>query len=193
MKGALSAYGVQRKELIMPPGYVKPYAMPPRPAPDHPTLGLRLRVWWKKEELDTALANGADPTESPELTLRARQLVEPKRRETLAQEIYSLLAVAERPRDPLQVAFRASQVRANRSLLLELAARLRDHGPHALRGLAMTSRLLRDSRGPLYPGNGPRTLERAVGDALSALEPEPLPTASPPDRASRRVGGNRTH
>jgi hypothetical protein len=147
-----------------------PYALPPGRSTDRPSLWLRLRVWWRRGKLDTALAQGADPTQTRELTLRAQQLVEPKKREALAEAIERLLAIAERPRAPVQVTFRPTQVRANRRLLVELAARLRDHGPHPLHGLAMSALLLEDGRGPLYPGSGPRMLERALRDVLSALE-----------------------
>jgi hypothetical protein len=160
----------------MPSGYVMPHSMPPAPPAYRPTIWLRLRVWWKREELDAALADGADPTESPQLTLRAQQLVGSGKRAELATSIHALIDIADRRPHPLQATFRPSQVQANRSSLLELAERLRGQGPHALRGLAMTTRLIEDGRGPLYPDNGPRTLECAVHDAISGLETEPLRT-----------------
>jgi hypothetical protein len=165
----------------MPSGYVMPHSMPPAPRADRPTIGLRLRVWRKREVLDAALADGAEPTQSPELTLRAQQLVEPRKRAELATSIHALIDIADRQPNPLQATFRPSQVQANRSSLLELAERLRGQGPHALRGLAMTARLIEDGRGPLYPGNGPRRLARAVRDAIWGLDPDPLQTeAAPP-------------
>jgi hypothetical protein len=66
--------------------------------------------------------------------------------------------------------FRPRQVQANRSLLLELTERLRGQRPHAVRGLAMTSLMLEDGRGPLTTDSNPATLERAVRACLSALD-----------------------
>jgi hypothetical protein len=62
------------------------------------------------------------------------------------------------------------QIDANRSLLLELAARLRGNGPHALQGVAMTALMLEDGTGPLLFSNRSATLERAVRACLSALD-----------------------
>jgi hypothetical protein len=50
----------------------------------------------------------------------------------------------------------------------DLAERLRDPGPHPPRGLAMTSLLLEDARGPLSFDSRPAALERAPA-ALSAF------------------------
>ena len=161
----------------MPPGYVMPYSVPShsRPhRPHRPSLVLRERVLFKAIELDAALAGGDDPTRTPELALRAEQLADPKRRERLARAILRLIAIADRrqryavitPLAPLK----PSQIDASRSPLLELAARLRDNGPHALQGVAMSALLLEDGTGPLFFSNGPATLERVVRACLSALD-----------------------
>jgi hypothetical protein len=65
-----------RKELIMPSGYVMPREVSARSRPYRPSLALRVRVWLKGLELDAALAGGADPAQSDELALRAKQLAE---------------------------------------------------------------------------------------------------------------------
>lgn len=156
----------------MPSGYVmrSPAA---RGAPRRAGLKTRLRAWWKAPELDAALADGMDPTGSDELTARAEQLASPKKRAELATAVERLVAIADRPSERLATAwifFRRDQVRANRSLLLRLAERLRDPGPHALKGVAMTSVLLGDYRSPLHIKDGPGTLEGAVRSTLSALD-----------------------
>src|SRR5688500_6535045 len=108
-----------------------------------PGLLLRLRVGLKALDLDQALAGGADPTESRELTLRAAQLIEPGKRELLAESIDNVLYVAAA--DPVttlgstRVPFRRDRIEANRDQLVELAGKLRSRGPHALRGLAMAA------------------------------------------------------
>jgi hypothetical protein len=161
----------------MPPGYVMPYSVPShsRPhRPHRPSLALRARVWFKTIELDAALAGGDDPTRTPELALRAEQLTDATRRERLARAILRVIAMADRrqryavitPLAPLK----PWQIDANRSLLLELAARLRGNGPHALQGVAMTALMLEDGTGPLLFSNRSATLERAVRACLSALD-----------------------
>jgi hypothetical protein len=144
-----------------------------RSAPRRPRLKLRLRTWWNAPELDSALADGVDPAGSEELTARAAQLARPNQRAELATAIKHLVAIADRPPARLVSApplFRHDQVRANRSLLLSLAERLNGEGPHALKGVAMTSVLLNDFRSPIHIKDGPRTLEDAVRAALWALD-----------------------
>lgn len=159
----------------MPSGIVTPWDMSPRPPVHHrPGLILRARVWLKDLELDAALAGGADPGKSEELAFRATQLASRKKRNEMASGINHLIAIADRhsraaiatPHAP----FRPHQVQANRSLLLELEQRLRAHRPTALPGLALTSLMLEDGRGPLTTDNDPATLERAGRAALSALD-----------------------
>jgi hypothetical protein len=161
----------------MPSGYVMPYSMPSRSRPHRPrrpSLRLRARVWFKSMELDAALAGGDDPTRTPELAMRAEQLVDPTGRERLAQAILRVITIADRHKSEVLIMplapFRPWQIDANRSLLLELAARLRGSGPHALRGVAMTALMLEDGTGPLLFGNRPATLERAIRACLSALD-----------------------
>jgi hypothetical protein len=170
------------KEPIVP-GYIfapfySPYYMPPTRAPDGPGLMLRARVWIRKLELDAALAGGADPAQSEELELRAKQLADRKTRNKLATAITHLIRIADGHRAPITMPdapFRPKQVHANRSLLVELAERLRGPRSVALRGMALTSLLLNDGRGPLTTESDPATLERAVRATLAALNEDPHP------------------
>lgn len=136
---------------------------------------LRLRVALKALDLDQALAGGADPTESRELTLRADQLVEPDKRERMAESIDNALYLAAA--DPVtalgstRLPFRRDRVEANRERLVELAGKLRGRGPHALTGLAMAAVLVEDARGPVYANGGPDGLAHAVERTLTALDP----------------------
>jgi hypothetical protein len=157
----------------MPSGYVIHRAPTLRTAPTRPGPLLRLRTWWNAPELDSALADGVDPAGSAELRARAAQLARPKQRADLATAIKRLVAIADRPSERLVSApplFRRDQVRANRSLLLSLAERLSGEGPHGLKGVAMTSVLLNDSRSPIHVKDGGRTLEEAVRATLWALD-----------------------
>jgi hypothetical protein len=166
-----------QKELIMPLGYVMPYAMPACSRPDRPnrpSLALRVRVWVKNTELDAALASGDDPTRTPELALRAAQLADPTGRDQLAQGILRVITIADRRKKGAVITslapFKPWRIDANRSLLLDLAKRLRGSGPHALQGVAMTSLMLEDGTGPLFFGDRPAILRRAVRACLTALD-----------------------
>jgi hypothetical protein len=113
----------------------------------------RLRVRWRSLELDHALARGASPQGSPELALRADQLSRDRTRLEFADEIDELVALAGHPEDAAADADPegpGATFRTSRRLFGEIADRLRGPGPHSLRGLAMTSVLLRDRGGPLY-------------------------------------------
>ena len=165
------------------PGYIfapfySPWLMPPSRTPDGPSLMLRARVWIRKLELDAALAGGAEPAQSEELELRAKQLADRKTRNRLAGAITRLIPIADGYRAPLTTPnppFRPKQIQANRSLLVEVAERLRGPRSVALRGLALTSLLINDGRGPLTTESDPATLERALRATLAALNEDPHP------------------
>jgi hypothetical protein len=127
-------------------------------------------------EFDAALAGGADPLTSEELTLRARQLAEPQKRERLASSIGDLIEAADRvstARLPVTRApFPASRVQANRQSLVRLVERLRGDEPHAVKGLAMANLLVEDGRSPLYAHQlSGDPLGPALKATLSAIDP----------------------
>ncbi len=157
----------------MPPGLVMPYGMPTT-TPRGPALALRMRVWLRQLELDAALAGGADPMRSEELALRVSQLREPRSRAAQARAIEKLIGITARSSRAVVATpfppFKRRQVQANRSLLIDLAERLGDRRPVAVRGLAITALLLEDGRGPLATSSDPRTLRRAICAARSALD-----------------------
>jgi hypothetical protein len=148
--------------------------------PDHkrkPSWLTRLRVRWKRLELDSELAGGANPGKSEELALRAQQLAEPAMRARIAAEIENVFRLATEGPGPrattamVTAGFIGYRVAANRPLLAALAGKLRDKGPHAVRGLAMASVLIGDAGSPLYDRSGVDRLEPAVHAAISALDP----------------------
>jgi hypothetical protein len=171
------------KQPIVPPyifaPFYSPWLMPPSRVPEGPGLMLRARVWRRRLDLDAALAGGTDPIRSEELELRAEQLADRKTRNELATEITRLIRIADgHGRRPLRAPgppFRPAQVRANRALLAELAARLLGPRSVALPGMALTSLLLKGGRGPLTTDSDPLILERAVRATLASLNEDPHP------------------
>jgi hypothetical protein len=157
----------------MPSGYVG--RIPPAwPLPENwPRLGLHIRVRWNALALDSALADGADPGASEELTLRAEQLARHKEREKAAKAIDRVLELVERGSAAqlasTRVPFRKDRVEASRPQLIELGASLRSNGPHPVQALAMANLLVEDGDSPLYVHDGPDHLEQTVEATLAAF------------------------
>jgi hypothetical protein len=129
-------------------------------------------------ELDEALAGGADPLESEELTLRAEQLVDPTKREDFARSLELIVEAAQGgwlqfvPGPAIQ---KRKPVVHNQAALLALAQRLRGQGPHCLRGLAMTDQLIHCGTSCLYAAPSPDQLRLKVEQILAALDSTDLP------------------
>jgi hypothetical protein len=134
-------------------------------------LAMRLRA----VELDTALANGADPDSSVALSLRANRLISRRTRRRVSRSIRSLLQQARRPPHPIHESAPISwrQVVRARPLLEELAARLAGSGPVDARGVAQLQLLLIEGNSPLFGRANAEGLEAALEAALDALEPLP--------------------
>jgi len=142
----------------------------PRSRASRPGVALRLRTWWRRDRLDEQLAEGADPTTSAELTLRAEQLSSDTKRIRLAEDLEGVLREARDPAPQIHRLVRRRQVYACADELLELARRLRDDQPIALRGAAITAQLLSDARSPLYYARPSVPLPEAVRSARLALD-----------------------
>ena len=166
----------------MPSGYIGPMAPMWAPAslrPESkrgPSLWLRIRVALKRLELDSAIANGADPRTTDALALRARQLTDSSTRTRLATGIENLFRLAtmgpgsEATTSLVRAPFDRYRVAANRPELEELAGKLRRAGSHNVRGLAMASVLVEDPRSPLYAQTPGDQLKPAIQAASSAIE-----------------------
>jgi hypothetical protein len=131
-------------------------------------LSLRLRVHRRALALDRALAGGASPLESEELTLRADQLSQPATRKRFARLVARLT-------DPTQsqvglLPYSYNRVRANREQLVGIGEALAAPGPLPVRGAAMLSVLLDDARGPLYAHDLPADLGTPLKHTLAALQ-----------------------
>jgi hypothetical protein len=139
---------------------------------DRPALALRVRVFASRRSLDEALADGASPVWTPELALRARQLVSRGSRQQLATSLERLVKEAKRSVPPRAVAVpvpRREIVEAQ-TCLLSIAARLRDERPVYGRGMALLSRLLSEGSGPAYNSCAGESLRNAVERIAAALD-----------------------
>jgi hypothetical protein len=151
--------------------FPQPRSYPTPEVDDRPSLMLRFRVRFKRRRLDEQLADGADPTGSPELSLRTAQLRSSEVRTRLARALEKKLAMAY---EPILLSIRLQphryEIRACREEIHELAERLRDNEPVEVRGMAMTARLLTPGASPFDPNNWEK-LRPALRAARRALDP----------------------
>jgi hypothetical protein len=135
-------------------------------------MRLKLRVLRDRTRLDSALAEGADPSDDPTLAIRARALSAPRARRRLAGTILNLLDAAEEPPDafgphgprpPLQ----RESILTARPELETLADRLAGPGPMPVQALALTALLVWDAASPIYTLRDEATV---TGWTLAALE-----------------------
>jgi hypothetical protein len=132
---------------------------------------LRLRAWWRRDELDDRLAHGADPESDPLLARRAEQLQSRSTRLHIATALAGALDESRKiwsvsARLPL----RRVEIRQCADDIDALVARLRDGDPIDFQGAAMAARLIFDGTGPMYR-NGSISLRYAVRSARLALDP----------------------
>jgi hypothetical protein len=132
-------------------------------------LAARLRAW----QLDTAIANGADPDSSAVLSLRANKLISRPMRRRISRSVRSLLQHSRRPPHPIHegAAVCWREVVRARPLLAELAARLAGTVPVDARGVAQLQLLLTDGTSPLFDRSSACQLQAALAAVLETLEP----------------------
>jgi hypothetical protein len=144
----------------------------PRRVGTRPSPAVRIRTRWRRDRLDDELARGADPAASRELGLRAVQLRSPAERSRLANALMDALGDARGPNlGPFRIKARRQHeaIRESADELTALVVRLRDDHPIAVRGAAMTARLLRSGASPRRRGNG-QELRHAIRAARVALD-----------------------
>jgi hypothetical protein len=141
-------------------------------------LRERLAARWRAGSLERELAH-ASPDTAAALALRARWLIGPAARATLARRLRRVLRDAHRG-----PAWPAAKVRPRRRAVAAaaqemdlLAARLLAPGPVSARGVAQVRLLLTDGCGPLYFDGSGVDLRAALARALADLEPRPHPLA----------------
>jgi hypothetical protein len=149
----------------------------PRKARTHRSprsLALHAQVAARRWSLTRELAEGADPSSSPALALRAEQLTSDRRRRGLARSLRHAVDEARNP-TPRRVAFgltRRGAVMDAADAIDVLVKRLHSPEPVAPEGAALIERMLSDSGwSPLYSPAPAGALRRLVLLATAALEP----------------------
>ena len=143
---------------------------------DHsaPSLALRAHVAAHRRSLTYELSEGADPTASPALALRADQLTSDRSRRTLARSLRRTVREALHPvprRVPFGLVRRGAVSDAADAIDL-LVKRLHSPEPIAAEGAALIHRMLSDGAwSPLYSATPGGTMRRLVVLATAALEP----------------------
>ena len=140
-------------------------------------LWLRLRVWAGSLRLDTRLAEGVAPTNSPELALRARQLADDRSRRALSSALTGAVMAARLPDGPWsrRTTIPAPAVRDAAEPLQSLARDLTTIDHPCVRGVALVSYLVCDPVSPLYSSHSPVTVEEFARRARSALRADGTP------------------
>ena len=131
-----------------------------------PSLATRIRMRFRRAELDEALATGVDPGGDADLGLRAEQLGSRAERARIAAALVKALG-----KEPMTLLPRPQRavVRDAADDILGLALRLGDDRPLGIAGVAAAARLVDDRRGPMYR-DGAGDLHAAIRSAQSALE-----------------------
>ena len=145
---------------------------PPDLARKPSSLWARMRTRWRRNQLDDELSAGADPRTSAELSERASQLRSDPVRTRLANTLVDPV-VAGPARDLLPIGARPRRAALKRNLdeLVPLIERLSDGHPIDVRGVAMTARLVSDTRGPIYRKGDLRDALRTARIALDERAP----------------------
>ncbi len=142
--------------------------------PADPSPAVRLRVTLRRAALTERLAEGADPSSSAELALRAYQLVRFRQRRILARTLQRTIEEVRNPNLRLSAVApvrRREVLEAERPLRV-LIDRLRDDRPVAAEGMALIYCIITDgSWSPLYNAIAPGALRRLTILATAALEP----------------------
>jgi hypothetical protein len=128
---------------------------------------LRLRA----ARLDADLAAGMSPETSPRHGMRARRLVTPRMRHSLAGDWEHLLLVSHRATRGLsgRVPIRRERLHRAEPEIRELIEALRASGPVPARGVAIATNLLTDGRGPIYNAKVTDDLTATVMRAVEHL------------------------
>jgi len=156
------------------------------------SVGLRVRVAIKRDFLDRALAEGANPGTGPELALRAAQLVRERDRRALGCCLRLLIREAEGAPwlarvNPRQI--QRGEILADRQALVLLIERLESPRPAGAEGAAIAERLFTDLHSPLFDWAEPGTIRRLARRAVAAMDASDECCASTASGSAARAGG----
>ena len=153
------------------------------------SLVLRMRVATRRDRLTRELAEGAEPSSSPERALRAAQLTSPRGRKQLARALHRTISEARQPqltRSPVVIINRA-QVLGAEAAINAMVARLSAAEPVRAEGISIAHRILTNADGsPLYNAAEPGALRRQVLAATEALDMAPPAEVELPIAAALR-------
>jgi len=141
-----------------------------------PASPLRSRIYTAthRRSLTLMLAEGANPTQHPELALRAEQLTRRGNRRAMARTLRRTTAEAHRPlvARALVILIRRGQVLDAEDVIEALAARLDGPAPVRPQGMAALERIVTNAENsPLYNPSERGTLRGQLAAVLSAVEP----------------------
>ena len=143
---------------------------------ERPSLWARLAARWHHRRLDRALAGGVPPEASTALALRAQDLTELERRQSIAGAIRQVIREAREgaPIAPGRIRPDRRRVAAASEELGALADTLAEPGPVAATGVAQAWILLTDGTGPLYNPYSRTSLCTGAARAVRDLRPWPV-------------------
>jgi hypothetical protein len=143
---------------------------------ERPSLWARLMARWHPRQLDRALAGGVPPEASTALALRAQELTELERRQSIAGAIRQVIREAREgaPIAPGRIRPDRRRVAAASEELGALAETLAEPGPVAATGVAQAWILLTDGTGPLYNPYSRTSLCAGAARAVRELRPWPV-------------------
>jgi hypothetical protein len=149
------------------------------------SIGIRARVRVRRQRLDALLAGGAEPTESPELALRAQQLCSPEARRMIAGSLRRAVGDARENRIHLissVIPVYSPGVNRWSEGLIGLAEALERATPVEPCGVARALQLITDGSGPLFHPSAAPVLGRYIwwiADGLVARTQAPVPASGP--------------
>ena len=140
-------------------------------------ISLRVKVATRRAALTRQLADGADPSSTPELALRATQLTSARRRRQMARTLRQTITEARQPslmRAVVSIIDRHAVREAEDAMQMTIA-RLASPEPVTPKGMAMLEHMLTDGiTSPLYNRSEPGSLRRQVLVAKAELDPAGL-------------------
>jgi hypothetical protein len=125
-------------------------------------------VWYRRLELDRALAEGTHPWRSPELAMRAAELTSSRSRLDFAETLERLVDCAEVER--LGVTVRRSGIIECADDVRELVRALRSGASWRPHGAALASFLITNGSSPLYNAYALTSTRSLVRAALAAFD-----------------------